>query len=192
MGHSQAEKLATHQRIVDVAAKRFREVGLEGISVADIMTEAGLTVGGFYKHFESRDDLVVEALAAALSDLDRWEIAHRSNLRKAIRSYLSEAHRDALGESCALSALVNDVSRSSEAARDTYTVRLRRVFEYFEKSLPADLAESKRPRAMLLFSACVGALGLARTVSDPKFSKQILDNVADELVGLYATQHART
>ncbi|WP_244179562.1 TetR/AcrR family transcriptional regulator [Paraburkholderia aspalathi] len=183
--------MATHQRIVNVAARRFREVGLEGISVADVMTEAGLTVGGFYKHFESRDDLVVEALAAALADTDTWQIAHRSNLRKAILSYLSEAHRDALSESCALAALVNDVSRSSEAARDTYTIRLRRAFEFFEKLLPTDLAESRRPKAMLLFSACVGALGLSRSVSDPKFSKQILANVADELIGLYATQRAR-
>src|ERR1700743_925520 len=140
MGHSQAEKLATNQRIVDVAAKLFREVGLEGISVADIMTEAGLTVGGFYKHFESRDDLVVEALAAALLNLDAWEASNRANLRKAIRNYLSEAHRDVLSESCALSALLNDVGRSSEAAREAYTVRLKRVFEFFEKSLPAALA----------------------------------------------------
>ena len=65
MGHSQAEKAATHQRIVDVAARRFRELGLDGIGVADVMKEAGMTVGGFYKHFESRDELVTEALGAA-------------------------------------------------------------------------------------------------------------------------------
>ena len=67
------DKAETHIRIVKVAAKRFRELGLEGIGVADVMKEAGVTVGGFYKHFDSRDELVVEALATAFQDLDRWE-----------------------------------------------------------------------------------------------------------------------
>lgn len=94
MGHSQAEKAATHQRIVDVAARRFRELGLDGIGVADVMKEAGMTVGGFYKHFESRDELVTEALEVAFKSLDVWE-ARAENLAQAVRDYLSEAHRDA-------------------------------------------------------------------------------------------------
>ena len=73
MGHSKRDKQTTHERIVRVAAKRFRERGLEGIGVADVMKEAGVTVGGFYKHFGSRDELVVEALATAFKDLDVWE-----------------------------------------------------------------------------------------------------------------------
>ena len=73
MGYSKSDKAETHTRIVKVAAKRFRERGLEGIGVADVMKEAGVTVGGFYKHFGSRDELVVEALARAFKDLDVWE-----------------------------------------------------------------------------------------------------------------------
>ena len=73
MGYSKSDKAETHTRIVKVAAKRFRERGLEGIGVADVMKEAGVTVGGFYKHFGSRDELVVEALATAFKDLDVWE-----------------------------------------------------------------------------------------------------------------------
>ena len=73
MGYSKSDKAETHARIVKVAAKRFRERGLEGIGVADVMKEAGVTVGGFYKHFGSRDELVVEALATAFKDLDVWE-----------------------------------------------------------------------------------------------------------------------
>src|SRR5260370_32853972 len=73
LGYSKSDKAETHARIVSVAAKRFRELGLEGIGVADVMKEAGVTVGGFYKHFDSRDELVVEALATAFQDLDRWE-----------------------------------------------------------------------------------------------------------------------
>ena len=84
MGYSKSDKAETHTRIVSVAAKRFRELGLEGIGVADVMKEAGVTVGGFYKHFDSRDELVVEALATAFQDLDRWE-EHTDTLTKASR-----------------------------------------------------------------------------------------------------------
>src|SRR5712675_1269442 len=92
MGYSKSDKAETHTRIVRVAAKRFRELGLEGIGVADVMTEAGVTVGGFYKHFDSRDELVVEALATAFQDLDRWE-EHTDTLTKLLENYLSEEHR---------------------------------------------------------------------------------------------------
>jgi TetR/AcrR family transcriptional repressor of nem operon len=97
MGYSKSDKAETHTRIVRVAAKRFRERGLDGIGVADVMKEAGVTVGGFYKHFDSRDELVVEALATAFQDLDRWE-EHTDTLTKALGNYLSEEHRDAPGE----------------------------------------------------------------------------------------------
>ena len=97
MGYSKSDKAETHTRIVKVAAKRFRELGLEGIGVADVMKEAGVTVGGFYKHFDSRDELVVEALATAFHDLDRWE-EHTDTLTKALEGYLSEGHRDAPGQ----------------------------------------------------------------------------------------------
>jgi AcrR family transcriptional regulator len=105
IGYSKSDKAETHARIVKVAAKRFRELGLEGIGVADVMKEAGVTVGGFYKHFHSRDELVVEALATAFLDLDRWE-EHTETLTKALENYLSEEHRDAPGSGCALGALL--------------------------------------------------------------------------------------
>src|SRR5271168_1526816 len=100
MGYSKSDKAETHTRIVNVAAKRFRELGLEGIGVADVMKEAGVTVGGFYKRFDSRDELVVEALATAFQDLDRWE-EHTDTLTKLLENYLSEEHRDAPGTGCA-------------------------------------------------------------------------------------------
>ena len=103
VGYSKRDKIDTHTRIVSVAAKRFRELGLEGIGVADVMKEAGVTVGGFYKHFDSRDELVVEALATAFQDLDRWE-EHTDTLTKLLENYLSEGHRDAPGTGCVLGA----------------------------------------------------------------------------------------
>src|ERR1700686_2822741 len=120
MGHSQADKAASHDAILEVAAKRFRELGIDGIGVADVMREAGLTVGGFYKHFESREELVGEALAAAFKDLDVWE-ENANDLAASIRGYLSNQHRDDPGNGCAMGALLGDVGRSSEAIRDIYT-----------------------------------------------------------------------
>src|ERR1700676_2788677 len=96
MGYSKSDKAETHARILSAAAKRFRELGLEGIGVADVMKEAGVTVGAFYKHFDSRDELVVEALATAFQDLDRWE-QQTDTLTNALKNYLSEEHRDAPG-----------------------------------------------------------------------------------------------
>jgi TetR/AcrR family transcriptional repressor of nem operon len=89
MGYSKNDKAQTHTRIVKVAAKRFRERGLEGIGVADVMKEAGVTVGGFYKHFGSRDELVVEALATAFKDLDVWE-EHTPDMAHLLQNYLTK------------------------------------------------------------------------------------------------------
>src|SRR5712692_5937692 len=135
MGYSKRDKAETHARIVSVAAKRFRELGLEGIGVADVMKEAGVTVGGFYKHFDSRDELVVEALATAFQDLDRWE-EHTNTLTKLLENYLSEGHRDAPGTGCALGALLGDMSRASRSAKAVYTARLKRSLAYSTGLVP--------------------------------------------------------
>jgi AcrR family transcriptional regulator len=99
--------------VFSVAAKRFRERGLEGIGVADVMKEAGVTVGGFYKHVGSRDEMVVEALAAAFKDLDVWE-EHTPDMAQLLQNYLTEAHRDAPGTGCAMGALLGDMTRGGE------------------------------------------------------------------------------
>jgi TetR/AcrR family transcriptional repressor of nem operon len=190
MGHSQADKLATHQRIVDVAARRFRELGLGGISVADIMHEADLTVGGFYKHFDSRDSLVTEAFVTALRAIEPFESALPTSPREAMRFYVSEGHRDRIGTGCPLSALVNDVAHSPEELRNIYTERVKQIFELIARSLPATSTSKRRSEAMLIFSACVGSLSLSRAVSDPKLSKQILENVLAQVLDFFSSKRA--
>ena len=135
MGHSKEDKRATHTRIVRVAARRFRERGLEGIGVADVMKEAGVTVGGFYKHFGSRDELVVEALATAFMDLDVWE-EHTEDIAQLLQSYLTEAHRDAPGAGCAMGALLGDMTRGSKSVRALYTARVKQSLA-FSRACPA-------------------------------------------------------
>ena len=183
MGYSKSDKAETHSRIVKVAAKRFRELGLDGIGVADVMKEAGVTVGGFYKHFGSRDELVVEALATAFKDLDVWE-EHTPDMAHLLQNYLTEAHRDAPGTGCAMGALLGDITRGSKSARALYTERVKRSLPFFSALLPSSQGSDKRRRALLILSALLGALNLSRSVSDPNLSREILHRVREELIGL--------
>jgi TetR/AcrR family transcriptional regulator, transcriptional repressor for nem operon len=183
MGYSKSDKAETHARIVSVAAKRFRELGLEGIGVADVMKDAGVTAGGFYKHFASRDELVVEALATAFQDLDRWE-ENTDTLAKGLKAYLTEEHRDAPGSGCALGALLGDMSRASRSAKAVYTARLKRTLAYSTDLVPSNGHSDRRGRAILTISAMLGAINLSRAVSDPNLSREILKRTRDELISL--------
>ena len=128
MGHSKAEKAESHDRIVKTAANLFRELGVDGIGLADLMQHAGLTHGGFYRHFGSRDDLVAEAVRCALADgsaaVDAVTASSRSAFSALVDAYLSLAHRDNLASSCAVTALANDVARSGDRARSAYTAQV--------------------------------------------------------------------
>ena len=183
MAHAKRDKQTTHERIVSVAAKRFRERGLDGVGVADVMKEAGVTVGGFYKHFGSRDELVVEALAAAFKDLDVWE-EHTRDMTQLLQNYLTEAHRDVPGTGCAMGALLGDMTRGSKSARALYTERVKRSLEFTSALLPSRPRSDKRGRALLILSALLGAINLSRAVSDPDLSREILYGVRDRLISL--------
>jgi TetR/AcrR family transcriptional repressor of nem operon len=183
MGHAKRDKQTTHERIVSVAARRFRERGLEGIGIADVMKEAGVTVGGFYKHFGSRDELVVEALAAAFKDLDVWE-EHTTDMAQLLQNYLTEAHRDVPGTGCAMGALLGDMTRGSKSARALYTERVKRSLAFTSALLPSSPRANKRGRALLILSALLGAINLSRAVSDPDLSREILYGVRDQLISL--------
>src|SRR6266481_7305428 len=185
MGYSKRDKAETHTRIVSVAAKRFRELGLEGIGVADVMKEAGVTVGGFYKHFDSRDELVVEALATAFQDLDRWE-EHTDTLTRFLEDYLSEGHRDAPGTGCALGALLGDMSRASRSAKAVYTARYKGTLAYSTGLVPRTESGDRRGRSILMITAMLGAINLSRAVSDTNLSREILQRTRDQLISLNA------
>lgn len=181
MGHSQAEKQATHNRIVKVASRRFRELGLEGIGVADVMKQAGVTVGGFYKHFEDRDQLVSEALANAFSD---GSVVGGSGqgLAEDIQSYLSVRHRDDPGKGCAMAAFLGGMPRASKAARRQYTEQFKKNLDLISEVQDAESPSDKRAMALLMMCALYGAINLARGVDNTKLSKEILSTVAEELL----------
>jgi TetR/AcrR family transcriptional repressor of nem operon len=188
MGHSQDQKIKTHQRIVRAAAKRFREKGLEGVAIADLMQEIGLTVGGFYKHFDSRDHLVIEALRAASGPWQKQLLAAESGgppvtYESLIDSYLSETHRDHPGNGCPISALACDIARGSKAIRSLLTERVKSHFELLANLLPQD-GSAARSKAILTVAALLGAVELARAVSDESLSHEILESTREALTQL--------
>jgi TetR/AcrR family transcriptional regulator, transcriptional repressor for nem operon len=186
MGHSQIEKRKNHERIVRTASKRLREKGLEGVGIADLMKEVGLTVGGFYKHFDSRDDLVAEALRSAFGTWRRQSdaAAHGGpplTYAKLVDDYLNETHRDHPGSGCPIGALTADIARSGKRARTLLTEEIRDAFQLIADLIPGKDKESARPAAILTLSALVGSIALSRAVSDEALSREILKTVAQLL-----------
>ena len=191
MGHSRAEKAKTHKRIVAIASKRFREEGLAGVGIADLMKEAGLTVGGFYKHFDSRDDLMAEAVGSALGAWKRQVDAAASGgppvtYESLVDDYLSEAHRDQPGTGCPVVALAGDIARSDKRTRVLVTQETQESIQLLATLLPDASEKDKgtaRSRAILTYCALVGAIGVARAVSDEQLSREILKTLAVRLKG---------
>jgi TetR/AcrR family transcriptional regulator, transcriptional repressor for nem operon len=186
MGYSKAQKAKTHERIVKLASKRFREEGLAGIGIAELMKEAGLTVGGFYKHFDSRDHLVAEAINSAFGGWQRRVDAAKTSgppvsYAKLIDDYLNEAHRDNPGKGCAFSALAPEIARSDKRTRALTSEQVQNDIQLIAALHPAKDKRTARSRAILTFSALVGAMSLARAVSDEALSREILNTVAEVL-----------
>src|SRR2546429_7605803 len=193
MGYSKAQKTKTHKRIVSIASKRFREKGLAGFGIAELMKEAGLTVGGFYKHFDSRDDLVAEAVSSAFGGWKlRVDVAKAGgasvSIAKLIDEYLTAAHRDDPGTGCAFSALAPEIARSDKRTRALTTEQVRNDIQLIAGLIAGRDAHAARSQAILTFSALVGAMSLARTVSDEALSREILKTVAELLRNLASPQ----
>lgn len=179
MGSSQSEKTASHERIVRAASARIRRDGIDNVTVAELMSEAGLTHGGFYRHFDSRDELIAEAVEAALEHGARRtaKVAvpdGEDPLRTIVDSYLSWIHRDRPDAGCAVAALAADVSRSSPRAREAYSRQVRGSIELLRDLLPDEGPEATREHAHLVLAALVGALSMARAVNDAELSDEIL------------------
>jgi TetR/AcrR family transcriptional repressor of nem operon len=184
------EQAAQHrERILDAAAQRFRERGFEGIGVADLMKEAGLTHGGFYGHFSSKEDLIAEASARALAQsLARWgKMADRAKgdpLSALAGAYLTSRHRDDPGAGCLLAALGPDVSRQGQAVRRSVSGYVRSAVDLVAKLVPGKSKAARRQKAISTWSTLVGAMVIARAVDDPALSQEILDAGRASVTGL--------
>jgi TetR/AcrR family transcriptional repressor of nem operon len=185
---SREQAAENRERIVQVAAKLFRERGFDGIGVADLMKAAGLTHGGFYGHFASKEDLAAEACARALDQsLQRWSAetgkAPDDAFSKIVNSYLSETHRDGPGSGCLVAALGSDLGRQARPIRRVLTEGVHALVGVLMRLVPGKSKAARRRQALSDFAAMVGAVTIARAVDDPELSKDVLDAVASSLTG---------
>lgn len=194
---SREEAEANRERIIETASRLFREKGLDGIGVADLMKGAGLTHGGFYGHFKSKDDLAAQAAERALTgSAENWKgLVEKSDdpFAAVVKSYLSEAHRDAMGAGCAFSALGADAARRGRSLRRVFGEGLEALTGILAGLVSGHSKAEKRKRSLAAMSQMVGALVLARSVNDRDFADEILRASAADLTARYAPsalQHA--
>lgn len=185
MGHSQAEKAQSRERILKEAADQIRDGGLESVSVSRLMKSVNLTHGGFYGHFASLADLLAQALERALIDGVHRSAAREKSARSRgfvgfVSDYLSASHRDSRSSGCAVSALISDVGRADAQPRTVMSGSI----ENYIATARRHLGDNDDSRAMLAVSAMVGALALSRVITDPARSDALLSSVREQLVAL--------
>jgi TetR/AcrR family transcriptional regulator, transcriptional repressor for nem operon len=178
MRYEKGHKETTRRRIIETASARFRKDGIEGVGLADLMAEAGLTNGGFYSHFSSKEDLVRAALeeATCRSAQNSDCRIEEGGLEAWIRAYLRTKHRDHPERGCVVAALAAELARRPEATRKTFAENIAKVRSAIEAHLPASLSAAlKRKTAVGIFATLVGSLQIARAVHDPSLSDEILE-----------------
>jgi TetR/AcrR family transcriptional regulator, transcriptional repressor for nem operon len=185
---SRVQAAENRQTVINVASRLFRERGFDGIGLKDLMKEAGLTQGAFYKQFASKDDLAAQASRRAMeSAFSRWsaaEAAHpRDPLGAVIAFYLSAEHREERMDGCPIVALGSDAARQGSDVKASFEAGIKTHLEVLGRMI----AEPKRQKpkdtrkAMAVLSTMVGALTLARVVNDPDLAQAFLDSAAQHV-----------
>jgi TetR/AcrR family transcriptional repressor of nem operon len=180
MRYSREHKQETHDRIVKKASVRLREKGAHGIGVADLMKEAGLTHGGFYAHFDSREALVIEAFGYAMDrSMDHWrkltgEAAPEKRLALVAESYLSALHRDNPGHGCSIPALGAEIARESPKTRKAFAGKLDEMIEMMTDYIPNLPRKAARKQAIATLATMAGTMLLARIAGSSELSDEVL------------------
>jgi TetR/AcrR family transcriptional repressor of nem operon len=196
MRYSREHKQETHERIVRKASVRLREKGANGVGVADLMKEAGLTHGGFYAHFPSREALVIEAFAYAMDrSTESWrKIAETTppekRLAMIVDSYLTGVHRDNPGHGCAVPALGAEIARESPKARKAFAAKLEHMINMIAEQIPDVPRKAARKQAAATLATMMGTMVLARIAGSGEFSEDILAGGREALLGQGASQPA--
>jgi TetR/AcrR family transcriptional regulator, transcriptional repressor for nem operon len=180
-------KEVTHERIVEAAARAIRRSGYDGTSVADIMKEAGLTHGGFYAHFKSREAMLAEAAdragAEAVAAMERIaaSVPPEQALRAMKEAYLSKAHVDGVETGCGTAALVSEMPRQAPEVRRAATRRIKEMIDLVARQSPDWGKPGAHENALMTVATMVGTLALARAVDDPKLSDALREAALDHL-----------
>ena len=168
---------ARREQIVDIASQLFRARGFDGVAIPEIMRAAGVTHGGFYRHFESKEDLAAEACERA-NQRNRWdrflEGPLKGRLERVVRGYLTQRHRDDPGHGCLLAAVATDVARQPRPIRTAFTNGVRGKVDLLLSLLPGRSVAAQREKALATLAGMVGAMLLSRAVDDPALSSEIL------------------
>jgi TetR/AcrR family transcriptional repressor of nem operon len=185
MRYSREHKQETHDRIVRKASVRLREKGAHGIGVADLMKEAGLTHGGFYAHFDSREALVIESFAYAMDrSMEHWrkitdEVAPEKRLALVAEAYLSALHRDNPGQGCSIPALGADIARESPKTRKAFAGKLDEMIEMMTDYIPGVPRKTARKQAIATLATMAGTMLLARIAGSGELSDEVLKSGRD-------------
>jgi TetR/AcrR family transcriptional repressor of nem operon len=188
-----AEKIDTHGAIVRQAAKLFRARG-SGVGIADVMSDAGLTHGGFYRHFENKDDLIVEAVSLSLHELSErlTRAAERAQegreLEAIVTAYLSTEHLAHPEAGCALAALAGDLGRLPARTRKRLDIALTEYMERLISYMPGSTVDDRRRNFIVLISGMAGAIAMLRVFADKAAREAALSVVRDYYVKAFADQ----
>jgi TetR/AcrR family transcriptional repressor of nem operon len=180
---SRIQEAENHERILDVATRLFRERGIDGIGVSDLMKAAGLTHGGFYGHFKSKEDLVAQACARAVLRMrQNWtnviDQAAGDPLEALAATYLTPRHRDGAGRGCPMAAIGSEIARQGPPVRRAFTDELRPCLDYLSRNVQGNTNSLRRQKALATYASLVGALIVSRAVDDADLSNEILSAVA--------------
>lgn len=180
MRYSKEHKQKTRARIVRKASVRLREKGVHGVGVADLMKDAGLTHGGFYAHFDSRDALLVEALGYAMDrSVAQWgklaeELRPQDRLVSIVQTYLSPVHRDDPGHGCAITALGAEIARESPRTRKAFAAKVAQLIDLMADQIAGLPRKAARKEAMALLASMMGTVLLARIAGSGASSDDIM------------------
>ena len=190
MRKSKQEAAVTRQRIIRAAAAAFRKNGIAGTGLSDLMAAAGLTHGGFYRHFDSKDQIVAEACAAAGESLVEQlaacasEKPPRRGFNTIVENYLSAAHRDEPADGCPIAALGSEIARGDERTRAAATQALLKFVDVITSQFGKTRPDVARRRALVAAAIMIGALTMSRIVTDPELSAEILREAEKQLTKL--------
>ena len=178
------QKRAEHrEQIITAAARRFRENGFDGIGVADLMKEVGLTHGGFYGHFGSKEELIGLASQRALRETaKKWEKVMEEAPDKPLEAfakyYLSRRHQMHPETGCLLASVGSELDRQPRAVKDAVMEEQLNIFDMLSRVMPGRTKAAKKKQAIVVLAGLIGGMILARSMPDAALSEEILDTVS--------------
>ncbi|HTD02225.1 TetR/AcrR family transcriptional regulator [Undibacterium sp.] len=190
MRYKEDHKEQIRQKILQSAAARLRSKGIAASGVVGLMADVGLTQGGFYAHFKSKDALVRESLQTAMLHLyqsvqNTMAASNGKPLEAFLDQYLSHAHRDTPAAGCVASALSGEIRESSEEIRDMFTLQVKNMTALLAEALPNEWKnEERQAYAEMIYATLVGSMSLARAVNDEAVSNRLLTNAREQILSM--------